>query len=565
MTNRCFLKHKPLQALVALVAALPALASGQTFPGAGIMLQQIPPVQPPSAAPAATTLTIDPRPEADMASGAPFPVKELRILGNTLFDTQTLHALVAQAEGKSMPLERLEALVADIAAYYNSHGYPLVRVVIPVQVVRDGVVRVQIIEGRYGNISLNNSSMVKDDLLQAALVPLEGGQPVSQTILNRALLLLSDVPGVQVSGVLKPGQVLGATDLLVNTIQSGPSVAGNVTLDNSGSRYTGKARIAGTVFFINPLHHGDVLSMSLLSAGSKMNYGRLAYDTLIDGRGTHVGGSLSVLDYALGERLEYIKAHGSAQVASLWAKQPLVRSRDVNIYGKIQMERLQLRDRIDLGAFRTDRHLDHLTASLDGDVRDTFLAGAITTWNLGAHVGRVGFDDAIAQSGDAKTARTDGRYVKWTASVARLQGLGPQDTLYFGMASQWAGGNLDSSQKISAGGPYTVRAYEAGAVSGDNGYTATVEWRHDLLSDGANRWQSVAFIDGAYVKVNKNSWPEATSVNTATLSGAGVGLNWSGAQQWSAQLHIAAPFGARPALASGVASCRASAEISRRF
>jgi hemolysin activation/secretion protein len=133
------------------------------------------------------------------------------------------------------------------------------------------------------------------------------------------------------------------------------------------------------------------------------------------------------------------------------------------------------------------------------------------------------------------------------------------------MASQWAGGNLDASQKISAGGPYTVRAYESGAVSGDNGYTATVEWRHDLLSDGANRWQSIAFIDGAYVKVNKSPWLGATSVNTATLSGAGVGLNWSGAQQWSAQLHIAAPFGARPALASGVASCRASAEISRRF
>jgi hemolysin activation/secretion protein len=564
MTNR-FLKNKPLQAFVALVAALPALASGQTFPGAGTILQQIPPVQSPSEAPAATTLTIDPLPETDMASGAPFPVKELRILGNTLFDTQTLHALVAQAEGQSMPLDRLEALVAEITAYYNSQGYPLVRVVIPVQVVRDGVVRVQVIEGRYGNISLNNSSKVKDDLLQAALVPLEGGQAVNQSTLNRVLLLLSDVPGVQVSGVLKPGEVLGATDLTVSTIQSGPSVAGNVTLDNSGSRYTGRTRIAGTVFFINPLHHGDVLSMSLLSSGSKMNYGRLAYDTLIDGKGTHVGGSLSALDYTLGEPLEALKAHGSAQVASLWAKQPFVRSRDVNLYGKIQIDRLQLRDRIDLGALRTDRHLDHLTASLDGDVRDNFLAGAITTWNLGAHVGQVGFDDAVAQSEDAKAARTDGHYVKWTASVARLQGLGPRDTLYFGMASQWAGGNLDSSQKISAGGPYTVRAYEAGAVSGDNGYTATVEWRHDLLSDGANRWQTVAFIDGAYVKVNKNPWPGATSVNTATLSGAGVGLNWSGAQQWSAQLHIAAPFGARPALASGVASCRASAEISRRF
>jgi hemolysin activation/secretion protein len=204
-------------------------------------------------------------------------------------------------------------------------------------------------------------------------------------------------------------------------------------------------------------------------------------------------------------------------------------------------------------------------ASLDGDIRDNFLAGAITTWNLGANVGRVGFDDALAQSNDGQTARTDGRYVKWTASVARLQGLNVKNTLYFSLAGQRAAGNLDPSQKISAGGPYTVRAYEPGAVSGDSGYTGTAEWRHDLFSSGNDRWQSVVFIDGAYVKINQNPWMGTTAANTVTLRGAGVGLNWTGAQQWSAQLHIAAPFGARPASAAGDASCRASAEISRRF
>jgi hemolysin activation/secretion protein len=568
MKNSYFLKRKPLQALAALAAAFPMLAMGQTFPGAGTILQQIQPVQPvqpPSAAPAAATLTIDQSPGAAMPSSAPFSVKQLRILGNTLFDTETLHALVAQAEGQTMPLDRLEALVADIAAYYNSQGYPLVRVVIPVQVIRDGIVRVQVIEGRYGKISLNNSSQVKDGLLQAALAPLQGKQPVSQTTLNRVLLLLSDVPGVLVTGVLKPGEALGATDLLVNTIQSGPSVLGNVTLDNSGNRYTGEARIAGTVFVVNPLHHGDVLSMSLLSAGSNMNYGRLAYDTLIDGKGTHLGGSLSMLDYTLGQPLEALKAHGTAQVASLWAKQPLMRSRDVNLYGKVQLDHLQLRDRIDARVIRTDRHLNNLQASLDGDIRDNSLVGAITTWNLGANVGRVGFDDAMAQSNDAQTARTDGRYVKWTASVARLQGLSAKNTLYFSLAGQRAAGNLDPSQKISAGGPYTVRAYEPGAVSGDSGYTGTAEWRHDLFSSGNDRWQSVVFIDGAYVKINQNPWIGTTAANTVTLRGAGVGLNWTGAQQWSAQLHIAAPFGAHPASVAGEASCRASAEISRRF
>lgn len=563
MKNVHFLNSKPLHALATLLAALPVLALGQVIPGAGTMLQQVKPVQPSPAAPA--TLTINPSNDAPMSSSAPFPVKELRIQGNTLFDTETLHALVAQAEGKTMPLGQLEAEVGRIAAYYNSQGYPLVRVVIPTQTVRDGIVSVQVIEGRYGKVSLNNASKVKDELLQATLAPLAPGKAVGQVELDRALLLLSDVPGVKVNGVLKPGQTFGATDLVVDAVQSGPSVSGNVVLDNGGNRYTGEARIAATVFVVNPLQHGDVLSVSALSSGDKMNYGRLSYDTLIDGNGTHLGGALSALRYTLGGSLKALNAHGDAQVASLWAKHPLVRSQDFSLYGKVQLDRLQLRDRIDVSASRTDRHLDNVTARLEGDLRDNFLVGAITSWDLGATVGRVGFDDDSAQSIDAQSARIAGRYVKWNVNLARLQGLTMKYSLYLGVAGQWTDSNLDASQKISVGGPYTVRAYEVGAVSGDNGYTGTVELRHDLESSGNNRWQVIAFIDSAHVHINQDVWGGVTGANSVTLSGAGLGLNWVGAQQWSGKLHVAAPFGARPVLSSGSASTRATVEIVRRF
>lgn len=566
MKNAHSLKNTPLKIIAALLAAFPLMALGQAqaVPGAGTILQQVKPLAPPSA-PAAATLTVKPSTDVAMPSGAPFSVNTLQIQGNTLFDTETLHALVAEAEGQTMPLNQLEAQVARIAAYYNSEGYPLVRVVIPVQTVRDGIVKVQVIEGRYGNVSLNNTSQVNDGLLQATLAPLESGKVVGQVELDHALLLLSDVPGVKVNGVLKPGQTLGATDLVVETVQSGPAVSGNVMLDNGGNSYTGEARISGTVFVVNPLQYGDVLSISALSSGDKMNYGRLAYDVLVNGSGTHLGGSFSALRYTLGAPLEALEAHGSAEVASLWVKHPLVRSRDVNLYGKVQLDRLELSDRIDARASRTDRHLDNVTASLQGDLRDKALTGAITSWNLGATVGRVGFDDGAAQALDAESARTSGGYSKLNANLARLQGLSAKDTLYLGLAGQWADGNLDPSQKISVGGPYTVRAYEVGAVSGDNGYTGTVELRHDLEASGNNRWQAIAFIDSAHVQINRDVWAGVTGANSATLSGAGVGINWMGEQQWSGKLHIAAPFGTRPEQLPGSASTRAAIEIGRGF
>jgi hemolysin activation/secretion protein len=567
MKNRHSLKNKPLQVLAALLAAFPVLALGQGVPNAGTMLQQVQPVPPLSATPAtpAATLTINQANDGALSSSAPFSVTALRLQGNTLFDTDTLHALVAQVEGKTMALNLLEAEVGRIAAYYNRQGYPLVRVIIPVQTVRDGIVTVQIIEGRYGNVSLNNASQVKDGLLQDTLAPLASGNVISQVELDHTLLLLSDVPGVKVNGVLKPGQTLGTTDLVADTVQSGPAVSGNVVLDNSGNRYTGHARIAGTVFVVNPLQYGDVLSLSGVSSGDRMNYIRLGYDTLVNGSGTHLGGALSALRYSLGGPLASLDANGSAQVASLWARHPLLRSQAVSLYGKVQLDRLQLRDRIDIIASRTDRHLDNLTVSLEGDLRDNVLAGAVTSWNVGALVGRVGFDDDLAQSLDAEAARTAGHYTKLNVNVARLQGLGTQDALYLGVAGQWAGNNLDSSQKISVGGPYSVRAYEVGVVSGDSGYTGTIELRHELEASGNNRWQAIAFIDSAHVRINKGVWAGVTGANSVTLSGAGVGINWAGAQQWSGKLHVATPFGSRPALLSGSASTRATVEIGLRF
>ena len=108
--------------------------------------------------------------------------------------------------------------------------------------------------------------------------------------------------------------------------------------------------------------------------------------------------------------------------------------------------------------------------SLTGDVQDALLYGGVNTWNLGWTAGRVGFDNTAAQLLDANTAATRGGFSKLNANFARYQNLGPKDGLYMAFSGQLASTNLDSSQKMSVGEPNSVRAYDAGAVSGDSGY-----------------------------------------------------------------------------------------------
>lgn len=552
-----------LVALVASFLPLAAQAAGPANPNAGSILQQIKPVTPPAPSPTGTGLTIEREGGGKLPPSAPFNVKTIQISGNTLFDTPTLHALVADAEGKSLTLTQLEETAARITDYYHSHGYALARAFIPAQTIQSGIVRMEIMEARYGKIKLDNRSRVNDALLQDTLSLLQSGQAISQKGLDRALLLLSDIPGVAVNATLKPGEAVGTSDLLVETAPV-PAVSGNVMLDNYGNRYTGRARAGFTANFNNPLHHGDYFDLSGLTSGSGLNFWRIAYESLLNGHGTRMGGSYSALHYVLGDTLVPLDGHGIARVGSLWVKHPFVRRQGVNLYGQIQYDQMQLRDRIDASAIQTDRHLKNWTASLAGDARDSLPSGAVNSWNVGWTSGRVGFDDEAAQLADAATATTQGSFSKWNASFARLQGLSSKDTLYLTFFGQGANANLDPSEKMIAGGPYTVRAYDMGAVSGDTGYLLTAEFRHDFGQAWERRqWQVVAFVDSAHVTVNKTAWVAGT--NSATLSGAGVGLNWAGPNQWGARAHIAKPLGTTPVLVGSAASTRAWVEIGKGF
>jgi hemolysin activation/secretion protein len=558
-----FNRPRPPRLLAAALALclLPVHAAEPVVPGAGSILQQTQPVLPPAPSGTGTGLSIEQPGGGTLPPSAPFVVRSFELSGNTAFDTPTLHALIAGAEGRSLTLPQLGQIAARITEYYRSHGYPLDRAIIPAQSVRDGVVRIQIIEARYGRIALDNHSRVVDPLLQATLAPLQSGQAISDASLNHALLLLADIAGVDVLATLKPGETVGTSDLQVQTASTA-ALTGNVALDNDGNRYTGRARLGGTVSLIDPTQHGDTLSLTGQTSGD-MDYASLGYEALMNGEGTRVGGSYSALRYILADTLAPLDAHGSAEIESLWIKQPFLRTPLLNLYGQIQFDNKQLDDAIGAADLHTDRQLHNGTASLTGDLSDTLLSGGINTWSMGWTMGHVGFDDAGAQLADAASADTQGRFAEWNASITRLQHVDATDALYVAVSAQWSDANLDPAQKMVVGGAYSVRAYDMGVLSADTGILASAEWRHELGVLWYGHMQAVGFVETEHVTINHTVW--AAGPNSAVLNGAGVGLNWSWPDQWSAKANIAAPIGSTSALIGSNNSARAWLALSKGF
>lgn len=513
-------------------------------PDAGSILQQLQPVKPALPSSSQPALQITPVDAGTLPQSLPFTVKTIRITGNTIFSTEELHALIAAQEGSKLTLAQLEELAARITSYYQDRGYPLSRAIIPAQTIKDGVIIIQVVEARYGKVQLNNSSTVDSSLLGKGLTTLESGRAIASTELDSTLLLLSDVPGVRVNAVLKPGAEVGTSDLDVIAVP-GAAWAANLALDNYGNRYIGRTRLGGGFNIFNPFGRGDIISANLVTTGEGMNYARVSYDTLLNGSGTRAGLAYSSVHYKLGDTARALDAHGTAGVSSAWLRQPLLRSRQANVYAQLQYDAKQLRDRIDVTDTRTDRKLDNLVLSFNGDVRDNLLGGGINIWSIGWTNGHVTFKDENARALDAVSARTSGSFSKWNGNFSRIQALAAKDTLYLNFTAQLAGSNLDSAEKMSVGGPYSVRAYDIGVLSADTGYFGSIEWRHDLGQFAAGRLQASAFVDSAHVKINHRPW--GTADNSVTLSGTGLGLTWEGADLWRVTASAATRLGDRPA------------------
>lgn len=566
MTESVRFRFSPLTLSLALAsvafAAVPQTTLAQVYPGSGAILQQVQPTPPESAPNAQPGLTIQPQAAPAPADTTPVSVARITVSGNTSFDTATLHALVAKGEGRTLTLTQLNALAQTITDYYHAHGYPLARAYLPPQTIHHGTVQIAVLEARYGEVKIINHSRVSDGPIAAVLEPLRAGDLITQGTLDSRLLLLGDLPGVDPHATLSPGSAVGTADLAVQA-EAGPLVSGSVTADDLGNRYTGRARLGANLDINSPLHRGDLLSANVLSSGKGLNYGRLAYQLPVTGSGTRLGVAYSALTYRLAGGLGDLEAHGTASVASAWLSQPFIRSPDVNLTGRLQFNHKILDDRIDVASLANQRYSDSATFSLEGTRRDGFAGGGITLASVSATPGHLSFTNAQAQAADAATVKTAGSYIRWNATLARLQTLTPATRLYASLSGQYSPNNLDPSEQFLLGGANSLRGYEIGALGGSSGYLATIELRHDLRLPLPGQWQGTLFADTGAVR--RNAHPYGTDANVAHISDVGLALDWTGPDRWVGRVQVAIPVGATPTIAGDRPSARVWLQLTKGF
>lgn len=457
----------------------------------------------------------------DDKSGKTILVKSFLIEGAIHIDENKLQALISSYTNKDLTFVQIQEVASVITKEYRAQGYFVARAYIPVQNIKNGNIKIAIIEGNYGEFKLNNDSLVKNSVVQGMLDHAKRDNIVSTDTLERAMLIINDTPGVVVTGAdVMPGKEVGTSDFAI-TSKASNLYDGYVIVDNLGSRYTGYNRLMAGVNLNSALKIGDKISLSgLVSNGADLRNGRIAYSAPLMSNGLIGELSYSNTEYSLVKEYKALDAKGNSKSLDATFTYPIKRTRLENIYTSVNLSSKALKDTASNDTTKKDVNVMNLSLEYD---KNAVLLGfdSQVTASVTYTLGNLEFEDDSKKSQDESGANTNGSYSKIGFVLGKKIAFTNNITLESSLKYQHSLGNknLDGSEDISIGGDYGVKVYPSGELSAENGYLFNIETKYKLPDIANLSSQIGVFYDRGKAYAARN----VTGEESKSLQDLGLG------------------------------------------
>jgi hemolysin activation/secretion protein len=468
----------------------------------------------------------DTAPAVKKNTGGPsFTLKGIKLEGATVYGEKELEPLYASKLNSKISLDDLNQIAADVTSYYRNKGFILSRAIVPPQQASSGVFTLRIVEGFVNDVRLTGDVGTGNDaLLQAYAEKIKNAKPLNADTLERYLLLMEDLPGVEARAVLAPAaNVVGASDVIV-TIKRRTFEAA-ASLDNRGSRFLGPIQATGSVFLNNLLGLDDLtqlrISNSLIDS-NEMLFGEVRHTEQIGHEGTTLLVSANKVYTKPGESLKPLEIKGESGTISATVTHPIIRSRRTNWFVSGDFT---LRD-VEVDTLGTSLYKDKTRVLNIGTAYD-FVDSIAAINKLEANMAQ-GFNWGT-EKGLNSRSRANGEtdFTKFTGKVTRIQPLGGAFSLFTAASGQYSHDPLLASEEFTIGGAEFGSAYDSAEISGDSGAAARAEiqFNQSLPDSILSQYQLYTFYDIGRVW-NRN--PIAGSEQEHNdLSSAGVGARFN--------------------------------------
>ncbi|WP_392435604.1 ShlB/FhaC/HecB family hemolysin secretion/activation protein [Yersinia sp. HM-2024] len=179
-----------------------------------------------------------------------------------------LQHIANQAQGQCLGGQGINLLMSQMQNRLIDHGYVTTRVLAPQQDLKSGTLSLHVVPGKIRHVELTQASDHHVTLFSA--FPARPGNLLDLRDIEQGLENLQRVPTVQANMELLPGEAPGETDIALSWKQSKMWRLA-ASLDDSGTRSTGRYQGGATLFLDNPLSLSDLFYVS--AGGSIKNRG----------------------------------------------------------------------------------------------------------------------------------------------------------------------------------------------------------------------------------------------------------------------------------------------------
>ena len=504
------------------------------------------------------------------AESVRFTLQDLKLEGVTAYSDAELKKVYGGVLGQNISLADLYKIAADLTAKYRNDGYILTQIVVPPQTIEGGTARLQVVEGTIDRVTVQGDEASEGKALglmrnYASHIGGNNG-PLNAKDLERTLLLINDLPGVSARSVIAPSTAKpGAADLTI-MIERDPFDA-FVGLDNYGSRYLGRWEAsAGGSINSGVFHNNERISGQVVYAphgplfDHELGFVSGSYWTPIGSYGTNLELTYSYTITEPGLELRDFDVKGRSHYASLVVKHPFIRSRDVNLTGRVLLDGRNVESENNIPDDRED-NIRALRAGGRLEFADTVFSGGVNTVDIEFAKGL----DILGASndGDADLTRPDGdpQFFKVEAELQRLQRLSSDFNLLLGIKGQLSNAALLASEEFGVGGSSYGRGFDPSEITGEDGVAGKVElqWNPAWETTWMTGSQVFGFWDAGKVW-NDDVVPD----DVETLASAGLGFRADLVYDVQTELYVAVPL-TRDVQAERDDDARLFLSVSKRF
>jgi len=508
-------------------------------------------VPPPPIMPLPTPLPKElPRPEPTVPSilpPAPVPeprgpvstvkvyVREILVLGSTVFTAKELAQVTDPYRNREITSEDIESLRVAMTLLYVKHGYSTSGTLVPDQAIADGLLTIQVIEGKLSGINVEGNYWFRSSYFTSRLQR-DAGPPVNVNALQKRLQLFQTDPRIErINAELKPGETRGESVLNVRVAERRPIKAW-LEYNNFTSPAVGSNRVLGTIVDENLLGFGDSLSVQ---------YGQsFGVDSNAHGSGINPNLNVSYVvpftTFGTTFAVDYRRVDFTVIESSV---------KPLDIEGKFESIGFTLRQPV----FRTPAQEFALALTGQSESFRTSLLGTPFEFQAGSTNGlsqvsvlrfaqeyvhrtqdqvisaqsRMNFGlPVLGATVNSGPDQATGEFFSWLGQTQLVRRLNPTRVTLLARADlQLTNEHLFLIEQLAVGGRYSVRGYREFTQLGDNAFLGSLETRIPVYTSaiGEELLYLVPFFDYG------RAWNTNTIVNPSPdwLGSVGVGTIWN--------------------------------------